>query len=175
MSDARDFIKTFMAARGTTRLVPAREEDLDSLWVMEDKAPGAAAGYYRKVFAPLPHQWISDGRSAVLRWGDVEIRSSREPTRDENEEVVVDVLRTLQEWVDEGLIGSLDSALLPFRRQDDDVWWRILRVAPDATENELDHAYRRQALITHPDRGGTEEAFLRIRKAYEEGLARIKH
>jgi curved DNA-binding protein CbpA len=43
----------------------------------------------------------------------------------------------------------------------------VLSVDPDADEAEIDRAYRRAVLETHPDQGGTAEELQRVRKAYE--------
>ena len=41
-----------------------------------------------------------------------------------------------------------------------------LGVAPGATLEEVDRAYRRKVKEVHPDQGGDEEAFQRVREAY---------
>lgn len=45
--------------------------------------------------------------------------------------------------------------------------YQILGVAPDASEDEIKRAYRRRAREAHPDRGGDEEAFKEITRAYQ--------
>jgi hypothetical protein len=50
--------------------------------------------------------------------------------------------------------------------------WDTLGVSTKATELEIRRAYRLRALETHPDRGGTDEAFREVRAAYEEALRR---
>jgi len=45
--------------------------------------------------------------------------------------------------------------------------FRTLGLAYDADPAELRRAWRRMALVTHPDLGGTGAAFMRIRAAYE--------
>ena len=44
----------------------------------------------------------------------------------------------------------------------------VLRIDPDAEEWEVDQAYRRRVLETHPDQGGSAEEFRLVRAAYEE-------
>jgi curved DNA-binding protein CbpA len=44
----------------------------------------------------------------------------------------------------------------------------VLRIDPDADEEEIRQAYRERAKGTHPDRGGSAEEFLLVRTAYEE-------
>ncbi|WP_254537102.1 J domain-containing protein [Halomarina litorea] len=43
----------------------------------------------------------------------------------------------------------------------------VLGVDPDAGEGELRRAYRRRVKETHPDRGGSEAAFRRVKEAYD--------
>ena len=46
--------------------------------------------------------------------------------------------------------------------------FEILRIGPDADEDEIEQAYRRRVVETHPDQGGTREEFQLVRAAYEE-------
>jgi curved DNA-binding protein CbpA len=43
----------------------------------------------------------------------------------------------------------------------------VLGLAVGATWQEIKSAYRRRALETHPDRGGTNAAFTEVQAAYE--------
>jgi hypothetical protein len=52
--------------------------------------------------------------------------------------------------------------------------WATLRVAPRATEEDLKRAFRQRALETHPDHGGTAEAFREVTRAYQEAKKRIQ-
>ena len=45
--------------------------------------------------------------------------------------------------------------------------YKELGVSPDCTSEELKHAYRTLAQIHHPDKGGDEETFKRIKMSYE--------
>ena len=46
-------------------------------------------------------------------------------------------------------------------------YYQILGIAPTATQKEIRAAYKRAARNAHPDRGGTHEAFIKIKRAYE--------
>jgi hypothetical protein len=52
--------------------------------------------------------------------------------------------------------------------------WQTLGLEPQATLVEIKQAYRAQALRTHPDRGGSAEAFRLVHSAYEAALKRRK-
>jgi curved DNA-binding protein len=47
-------------------------------------------------------------------------------------------------------------------------YYKILGVARNATEEEIKKAYRKLAMTYHPDRGGDEETFKKIKEAYEK-------
>lgn len=44
---------------------------------------------------------------------------------------------------------------------------QVLGVGASANDQEIKQAFRRLALITHPDRGGSSEAFIKVNDAYE--------
>ena len=48
-----------------------------------------------------------------------------------------------------------------------DAPFEVLGVDPDADEAEIDRAYRRRVMETHPDQGGSVRAFQRVKAAYE--------
>ena len=50
--------------------------------------------------------------------------------------------------------------------------WQTLGVEPNATLLEIKRAYRLRALDAHPDRGGSDEAFRALQRAYESALKR---
>ncbi len=43
----------------------------------------------------------------------------------------------------------------------------VLGIDPDADEAEVDRAFRRRVIETHPDQGGSQKAFQRVMAAYE--------
>ena len=43
----------------------------------------------------------------------------------------------------------------------------ILEISPTATQEEIKKAYRKKALVSHPDKGGDPETFKKVNSAYE--------
>jgi hypothetical protein len=52
-------------------------------------------------------------------------------------------------------------------------WWEILGTNRNANKNDIINAYRSLAKIHHPDNGGNKEQFVKLRKAYDEGLTSL--
>jgi len=50
--------------------------------------------------------------------------------------------------------------------------WQTLGLTGAASEREIKAAYRKRALEAHPDRGGSDEAFRALQRAYESALKR---
>jgi DnaJ domain len=50
--------------------------------------------------------------------------------------------------------------------------WATLGLEARATVSEIKAAYRKRAFATHPDRGGTADAFRALQSAYESALKR---
>jgi len=51
-------------------------------------------------------------------------------------------------------------------------WYEVLGIKQDSDKQAIINAYRSLAKIHHPDTGGNKETFQKLRKAYEEGLAK---
>ena len=49
-------------------------------------------------------------------------------------------------------------------------WWKVLGVSPDCDASHVRKAFRAGAQVTHPDQGGTKEAFCEMYAAYEKAL-----
>lgn len=171
-------LRHYMEENGRVVLLPSHEDAPRSVWVTDDVAPGGIAGYYERAIAPLPHRWAVDGKIAQLTFElentTFRIRASAKTTVHANKLYVVQIFFTVLEWIDAGIVDR-SVAFAPFALQRDDPheWWRVLRTPPDASRAEIERAYRHQVGQVHPDHGGTHEAFLRVRAAYEEGLALV--
>lgn len=75
-------------------------------------------------------------------------------------------------------VGSLDQAFAGYAALPEQAsglpWWTTLGLSErPVTEHQLQAAYRKEAMRTHPDAGGSSEAFQRVRRAYEQGLAQF--
>ena len=169
---SRDFIEQLMLKLGGVALIPSTEAEAASVWVGEDDAPNGVAGYYERKRIAAPHHLAADSTQAQLTFTlegvKYDLRCRHGATEGENLEAVVDVLRTLLHWESQGIV-SFTEGLQPFTAPGTE-WWRILRVAPDATEPEIRSAFHRLAREHHPDRGGDETQFKQLQSAYDHAL-----
>lgn len=83
----------------------------------------------------------------------------------------LDALRGMERWG----VGTLDQAFAGYaalpETAGDEPWWKVLGlVERPMTEAAVRLAYRDAARRTHPDTGGSQEAFVRVQRALEDGL-----
>ncbi|HET7413392.1 MAG TPA: J domain-containing protein [Pararhizobium sp.] len=58
---------------------------------------------------------------------------------------------------------------------DSQLWWKVLRVEPSATEAEIQTAYRKRAAEVHPDRpGGSAVAMAEVNAARDAALQAVR-
>jgi DnaJ-domain-containing protein 1 len=55
------------------------------------------------------------------------------------------------------------------------VWHEVLGVKPEASKADIRNAFRALSKIHHPDAGGNEEDFKRLRVAYDEAMKVVKN
>jgi DnaJ domain len=53
-------------------------------------------------------------------------------------------------------------------------WWEVLGCKSDANREDVRNAYKSLARVHHPDVGGNEEDFKRLRLAYDEAMKVVK-
>ena len=53
-------------------------------------------------------------------------------------------------------------------------WWEVLGVRADATKADIRSAFKALARVHHPDVGGNEEDFKRLRVAYDDAMKVVK-
>jgi len=75
---------------------------------------------------------------------------------------------------DGGMDGAADAAQASKRRilEAGGRWNQVLGVAASASEDDVKAAYRKLALLHHPDKGGDVDTFKQVKQAYEQGLAK---
>lgn len=74
-------------------------------------------------------------------------------------------LQTIDRWI-EGL-KHIRAILEHFVPQQDSNPYRVLGVEPDDSMETIRAVFRLKAKLFHPDRGGSEEKFKRLKEAYE--------
>ena len=83
----------------------------------------------------------------------------------------IGALRGIERWG----VGDLKAAFAGYKALPDrgtgTPWWETLGTRQDADEETIRQAYRRRAMETHPDRGGSKEAFQQVQEALHQGLA----
>lgn len=83
----------------------------------------------------------------------------------------VEALRGLERWGAKEMVSAAFRGFqaLPAPKQQE-TWWEVLQVSQAASEQEIREAFRKLARVAHPDAGGSQEEFIKLQKAYEEGL-----
>lgn len=85
----------------------------------------------------------------------------------------IEALRGIERW---GAKEMVDAAFRGFEALPESVvvppqpWYVVLEIESDADKETIRAAYTKLAKLHHPDYGGTDEDFNRIKKAYEEGI-----
>jgi hypothetical protein len=67
-----------------------------------------------------------------------------------------------------GIEATPDDSV--FKLGNETNWWEVLGISRTSTKEDIKNAYKAMARIHHPDMGGTEEQFKKVRKAYEEAI-----
>lgn len=68
-----------------------------------------------------------------------------------------------------GLIATPDDTAL-LLGDGKQPWYEVLGVQANATRNDIRNAFRALSKVHHPDVGGNEEDFKRLRAAYDQGM-----
>ena len=67
-----------------------------------------------------------------------------------------------------GIEATPDDDVLKIENKSE--WYDILGVSREANKQDITNAYKSLSKVHHPDVGGKPEDFIKIRKAFEEGL-----
>lgn len=86
--------------------------------------------------------------------------------------LTVQALRGLDRWGAKEIVAAAFQGFAALPEGDSAAWWRVLDVKPDASEVEIEAAYRRLAKVHHPDAGGNAERFREIAEAYRAAKGR---
>ena len=90
---------------------------------------------------------------------------------------VIQAIRSIERWGTGEMMKAAFAGFKPLPeppKPELKQWWQILDLYPRATEQEIREAYRRLAMVHHPDKGGSAAMFNIIHTAYQEGLAKLK-
>jgi hypothetical protein len=143
---------------GGTRLVISTNQELrQDGWPRFDRRPptdpGVAVYFHRKAkrqaFACDKWTTVGDNLWAITK--------------------TLEALRGIERWgtgdmVDAAFTGFLAlPAAMPVPRR----WWEVLGVDPTAVPATVEDSVRRLRMETHPDRGGSTQAFQEVEQAWE--------
>jgi len=89
--------------------------------------------------------------------------------------VTIEALRTIERH---GTSELTDRAFLGFKALEAEnpgmSWWKTLQVYPEATEEQIQAAYRSLAKLAHKDAGGSDAAMTALNVARDQALAARK-
>jgi len=137
---------------------------------------------YRQDGIPYARQSVSDTGVAVyfkLNGKQQCIPCDRWVKLEENLRAIaktIEALRGIERWGAKEMVDAAFSGFkaLPASTQSVEVpmptWFEVLRVSEHASKDDIKAAYRREAHLHHPDKGGEIETFKRISQAYDEGM-----
>lgn len=72
-----------------------------------------------------------------------------------------------------GFLATPDDAVLQLN-DGKAPWWVVLGIQRDASQEAIKNAYRALVVVHHPDKGGDQQDFIRLRRSYEQALAQLK-
>lgn len=87
----------------------------------------------------------------------------------------IEALRGMERWG----VASLEQTFagfkeLPSNASEGEDPWAVLELEPMSSEEAINKSHRRLALLSHPDRGGSQERMSRINTARDAALAAIR-
>lgn len=91
--------------------------------------------------------------------------------------LTVAALRGLERWGAKEMVNAAfrgfkalpaNAIVTPYTAR---IWYEVLEVSPNASQDEIKAAYRQKLHTAHPDKGGSEEEFAELQKAYKEAVA----
>ncbi|MEI6418270.1 MAG: J domain-containing protein [Sphingomonadales bacterium] len=83
----------------------------------------------------------------------------------------IEAIRGMERWG----VGTTDQLFAGFEALPaPEQWWQVLGVAPTASVDQIDAAWRDKARAAHPDQGGTDAAMARLNWAHDEGRRAVQ-
>ncbi|WP_430900511.1 MULTISPECIES: J domain-containing protein [unclassified Paraflavitalea] len=87
----------------------------------------------------------------------------------------IEALRGMERW---GVSDFLDRAFTGFTGIPEKVevkkeWYEVLGVSQSANAEQIRKSYREKAMVTHPDKGGSPEAFQLVKEAFDFAITQI--
>jgi hypothetical protein len=91
----------------------------------------------------------------------------------------VDAIRGIERWGTGEMVKAAFSGFkaLPQPAETNPMdWYAILELSKNRiiTETDIKEAYRKKAMVCHPDRGGNPQEFARLHNAYLEAMRQLK-
>lgn len=160
---SRDFIVKEVRLLGGTQLVvstniPLRRDGLPYAATSEPEDAGVAVyfAYKGKQMCFACDRWrkVASNMQAIAK--------------------TIEALRGVARWGTGDMMQAAFTgfAALPAPGQTTKSWADVLGVGPMARPEEIEAAYKRLRSSTHPDRGGSLEAFDEVQRAYEQSQRR---
>lgn len=85
----------------------------------------------------------------------------------------IEATRGIERWGSGNLEQAFAGYIALVERTEADCW-ETLKISPDATEQQILDAYRREARAAHPDNGGSTEAFVAITRAKDIAIGTLR-
>jgi hypothetical protein len=88
--------------------------------------------------------------------------------------VIIESLRAMERAGASQALGRAQIAITALGLPSEREWWRVALDLPrgEFTTGDVERAYKRAAIVAHPDQGGTHEAFVTLTRARGEALLR---
>lgn len=82
----------------------------------------------------------------------------------------IEAIRGIERW---GASDMMSRAFSGFVAIEEQLSWRDVLQYFGSCKEELKHKYRQALSVSHPDKGGSNEEFFAVKKAYDEAIAEL--
>lgn len=87
----------------------------------------------------------------------------------------IEAQRSRQRWGCTSIEAAFQGYVAIPERCGGGSWWDVLGIRSSANRDEIETAYRAKAKLAHPDvAGGSTEAMVRVKEAYDQALAQFR-